>query len=67
MAAAHAFACALAENADFGIAPAIDGIADHMYVRHQFGLERHRIDRAPAGAVGDAGNVARCGRLSASE
>ena len=32
-------------------------VADHVDVRLQRRFERHRIDRAPAGAVGDAGEL----------
>ena len=56
-ATAQTLAWALAANADFGIAPAMAASPMTWMFGTSFELEGHRIDRAPAGAVGDAGDL----------
>ena len=57
IAAAQTLAWALAAKADFGIAPAIAASPMTWMLGCSFDSKRHRIDRAPAGAVGDAGRL----------
>jgi len=56
-ATAQTLACELAANADFGIAPAIAASPMTWTFGTCFDFEGHRVDRAPAGTVGSAGEL----------